>query len=196
MSTQILGAIESSALLNWPPQTAVWGEAEQLQQQHYDEIGAEYHAHYSDSASLEYRWRFIYEPMFAGLNLRNMRVLDAMCGSGQTTEFLLEKQAIVTGLDISREVIHSFRSQWPTCQAVQRSLLESGLLFRLRGRGGRTSSHSPQPAKGNARNSSRPETWRVFLFHGTAYRFIAGYHSPLLVQTRSLFLSERGGHRS
>jgi len=126
MSTQILGAIESSALLNWPPQTAVWGEAEQLQQQHYDEIGAEYHAHYSDSASLEYRRRFIYEPMFAGLKLRNMRVLDAMCGSGQTTEFLLGNQAIVTGLDISREVIDSFRSQWRGCQAVQRSLLESG----------------------------------------------------------------------
>ena len=127
MSTQILGAIESNALpLSWPAQPAVWGEAEKLQQKHYDEIGPVYHAHYSDAASREYRRRFIYEPMFTGLNLDGMCVLDAMCGSGQTTEFLLERNAFVTGLDISREVIDSFRLQWPSCPAVQRSLLESG----------------------------------------------------------------------
>ena len=47
MSTQILGAIESNALpLSWPAQPGVWGEAEKLQQEHYDEIGPVYHEHY------------------------------------------------------------------------------------------------------------------------------------------------------
>jgi hypothetical protein len=55
---------------------------EQLQQHHYDIIAAEYEAHYSDAASTEYRRRFIYDPMFAGINLSGIRVLDAMCGSG------------------------------------------------------------------------------------------------------------------
>ena len=97
------------------------------QQAHYDEIAADYEAHYSDEWSLEYRRRFIYEPMFAGLDLAGMKVLDAMCGSGQTTEYLLAHGAEVTGLDISNEVIDSFRARWKNVHAVKRSLLDSGL---------------------------------------------------------------------
>ena len=100
--------------------------SEQLQKQHYDLIAAEYEAHYSDASSVEYRRRFIYDPMFAGMNLKGMKVLDAMCGSGQTTDYLLVRNAIVTGLDLSTEVIESFKARWPTCQAEQRSLLCSG----------------------------------------------------------------------
>ena len=101
--------------------------AERQQQEHYDNIAAEYEEHYSDEWSVEYRRRFIYEPMFAGLNLSGMRVLDAMCGSGQTTQYLLEQGADVTGLDISNEVIETFRSRWVDANAVKRSLLDSGL---------------------------------------------------------------------
>src|SRR5882672_9509044 len=79
--------------------------SEQLQQEHYDKIADQYEAHYSDACSLEYRRKFIYEPMFAGLDLSGMKVLDAMCGSGQTTEYLLSRGALVTGLDLSSEVI-------------------------------------------------------------------------------------------
>jgi SAM-dependent methyltransferase len=100
--------------------------SEQLQQQHYDRIAAEYEAHYSDAHSTEYRRRFIYDPMFAGINLSGMRVLDAMCGSGQTTDYLRKHDATVTGLDISTEVIDSFRVRWPECHAEERSLLNSG----------------------------------------------------------------------
>jgi len=101
--------------------------SEQLQQDHYDQIADEYEAHYSDACSLEYRRKFIYEPMFAGLDLSGMKVLDAMCGSGQTTEYLLSRGAHVTGLDLSNEVISSFKSRWTNCDAIQRSLLDSGL---------------------------------------------------------------------
>lgn len=103
------------------------GAAERLQQAHYDEIAAEYETHYSDEWSSEYRRRFIYEPMFAGLNLDGIKVLDAMCGSGQTTNYLLKRGASVTGLDISNEVIDTFRARWANADAVKRSLLDSGL---------------------------------------------------------------------
>jgi SAM-dependent methyltransferase len=101
--------------------------SEQLQQRHYDDISAEYDRHYSDPYSLEYRREFIYGPMFEGLTLSGLDVLDAMCGSGQTTEYLLSKHAQVTGLDISSEVMDSFSARWSDCRAVRRSLLASGL---------------------------------------------------------------------
>jgi SAM-dependent methyltransferase len=101
--------------------------SERQQQAHYDNIAADYEAHYSDEWSLAYRRQFIYEPMFAGLDLAGMKVLDAMCGSGQTTKYLLAGGAEVTGLDLSNEVIDSFRARWTNADAVQRSLLDSGL---------------------------------------------------------------------
>jgi len=111
--------------------TALWqaqlDAAERQQQQHSDKIAADYEAHYSDEWSGEYRRRFIYEPMFAGLDLSGRNVLDAMCGSGQTTEYLLARGANVTGLDISNEVIEQFQTRWTNANAVNRSLLDSGL---------------------------------------------------------------------
>src|ERR1043165_10071157 len=102
-------------VLDSPTASSTWeaqlGASERQQQQHYDEIAADYEAHYSDEWSVEYRRRFIYEPMFAGLNLDGLNVLDAMCGSGQTTEYLLARGANVTGLDISNEVIEQFQSR-------------------------------------------------------------------------------------
>jgi ubiquinone/menaquinone biosynthesis C-methylase UbiE len=103
------------------------GAAERQQQEHYDRIAADYETHYSDEWSVAYRRRFIYEPMFAGLNLSGMKVLDAMCGSGQTTSYLLTHGADVTGLDISNEVIDTFQTRWANANAVMRSLLDSGL---------------------------------------------------------------------
>ncbi len=108
-------------------QTAVLGQTEQLQQDHYNTIADEYEAHYSDPSSLEYRRRFIYDPMFDGIDLSGMKVLDAMCGSGQTTDYLLSRNAKVTGLDISQEVISSFKARWKGCEAASRSVLHSGL---------------------------------------------------------------------
>ncbi|HEX6045243.1 MAG TPA: class I SAM-dependent methyltransferase [Pyrinomonadaceae bacterium] len=101
--------------------------SDRQQQAHYDTISADYEAHYSDEWSLAYRRQFIYEPMFAGLDLSGMKILDAMCGTGQTTEYLLDRGADVTGLDISNEVIQSFRARWTNVHAVKRSLLDSGL---------------------------------------------------------------------
>ena len=102
------------------------GASERQQQEHYDKIAADYEVHYSDEWSLEYRRQFIYDPMFEGLNLSGMEVLDAMCGSGQTTSYLLARGAKVTGLDISNEVLEQFQARWSEAKAVKRSLLDSG----------------------------------------------------------------------
>lgn len=101
--------------------------SEQQQLRHYDHIAAEYETHYSDPSSLKYRRRFIYGPMFEGIPLSGMKVLDAMCGSGQTAEYLLSRNAQVTGLDISNEVLDSFNARWSNCKTVRRSLLDSEL---------------------------------------------------------------------
>lgn len=102
-------------------------QSEKLQKDHYDRIAEQYETHYSDACSLEYRRRFIYQPMFEGLDLDGRSVLDAMCGSGQTTDYLLARGAKVTGLDISTEAIDSFRHQRPDCNAVCGSVLDSDL---------------------------------------------------------------------
>jgi SAM-dependent methyltransferase len=124
-------AIELETELRSLPSTfaapAALQSSELLQQDHYARIAAEYEAHYSDAASLEYRRKFIYEPMFEGINLAGLKVLDAMCGSGQTTEHLLLGNAQVTGLDISEVVIDSFKARWSECEVVCRSLLDSGM---------------------------------------------------------------------
>lgn len=102
--------------------------SEQQQELHYATIATEYEVHYSDASSRDYRRRFIYEPMFAGIELSGKSVLDAMCGSGQTTEYLLAHDAAVTGLDISSEAIETFQSRWPRAQGLRRSLFNSELV--------------------------------------------------------------------
>jgi SAM-dependent methyltransferase len=99
---------------------------EELQKVHYDRIGTEYESHYGDRCSQQYRERFINQQMFAGIELSGMNVLEAMCGNGQTTEFLLSQGAKVTGLDISPAEIDSFRRRWPDCNATCSSIIESG----------------------------------------------------------------------
>jgi SAM-dependent methyltransferase len=49
-----------------------------------------------------------------------------MCGSGQTTEYLLSRGARVTSLDISAESIAALQRKWPDCAGVIASILESG----------------------------------------------------------------------
>ena len=127
----MISADHANQILELPAGRLTWQSrlcaSERQQQEHYDNIAADYEAHYSDEWSVEYRRRFIYEPMFEGLNLSGMKVLDAMCGSGQTTKYLLGHGATVTGLDISNEVVDKFRSRWNKAKIVKRSLLDSGL---------------------------------------------------------------------
>src|SRR5262249_8248621 len=62
--------------------------AESRQSRHQDQLEEEYGRHYSDPCSMAYRLRFFNEPMTAGMSLKGQRVLDAMCGAGQMTDYL------------------------------------------------------------------------------------------------------------
>lgn len=99
--------------------------AEELQAEHYDKIGVEYAAHYNDKWSKKYRRRFINEPLFEGVNLSGAKVLEAMCGSGGITDFLVEKQAEVTGLDISPKELEIFQANYPDCKTLCASILDT-----------------------------------------------------------------------
>lgn len=101
-------------------------DTERLQQDHFDSIAADYERHYGDAYSRAYRDKFIYEPMFAGIDLQGKQALDAMCGGGETTEFILARGAEVTGLDLSDRMLDAFRERYPTCETVHASISETG----------------------------------------------------------------------
>lgn len=101
--------------------------AEEAQKQHYDRLANDYEAHYDDVWSQRYRRRFIDAPLLEGLDLTGRHVLEAMCGSGQTTASLLSRGGVITGLDVSEGAIGSFRRRWPQCASVCASITTSGL---------------------------------------------------------------------
>lgn len=93
---------------------------------HYDRIAEGYEAHYADRWSLAYRARFISGRMTEGLPLREMKMLDAMCGSGELTDYLVGHGADVTGIDISPAVIDRFRAKHPSAKGIVGSIFETG----------------------------------------------------------------------
>jgi SAM-dependent methyltransferase len=98
-----------------------------LQGAHYDRLNGLYEEHAGDPITSRYRRRFIDEPLLRGLDLDGATVLEAMCGSGHSTGYLLERGASVTGLDVSGEAIGLFAAKWPQCNAVVGSILEPDL---------------------------------------------------------------------
>ena len=106
--------------------STVNSEHDQKQKVLFDRLAAQYELHYSDKWSLQYRDRFFYGPLFKGIELTGRRVLEAMCGSGQTTFYLREHGAKVTGLDISSGQIEFFRKRWTDCDGVCGSIFDTG----------------------------------------------------------------------
>lgn len=100
---------------------------EQRQKIHFDQISKLYQAHYDDPCSRRYRKRYLYDPVFDSIDLSGKKVLEAMCGSGQITEYLVEKGAQVTGLDISEEMINQFRVKYNSNEAICASILNSDI---------------------------------------------------------------------
>lgn len=100
----------------------------EVQREHYNRIAADYGTQYGDPDGIAYRNKFLYGPMFAGLDLEGRDVLEALSGSGYATDYLLtHKRALVTGLDISEEAIAGFSARWPACKAICASVTSSGL---------------------------------------------------------------------
>lgn len=100
---------------------------ERLQADHYDKIAQDYALHYGDRYSQEYRRRFINEPMFEGIELKGATVLEAMCGSGETTAYLLERGARVIGMDVSPSEIEKFKARFPKAEGLCSSIFATEL---------------------------------------------------------------------
>ena len=83
-----------------------------LQKSHFEEIHDEYARHYYDPVSMQYRWRFIYEYWFQGIDLNGKKVADLACGDGVNSLAVLSRfpDADVTGVDISPKACEAYTS--------------------------------------------------------------------------------------
>jgi SAM-dependent methyltransferase len=102
-------------------------KSENRQRDHYNKSIALYEAHYDDPTAREYRDRFINEPLLAQINFYEFKFLEAMCGSGQTTGFLLDRGAEVIGIDLSIHAIKRLKKRFPQADAYCGSMLSTGL---------------------------------------------------------------------
>lgn len=107
--------------------TPILPNTETLQKQHYERIAADYDAHYNDKFSQRYMQKFVFEPMFKDIDVNNKSVLEAMCGGGQTTKYLLDRNARVTGLDISPQQTAHFKKRHQDAEVICGSILNSGI---------------------------------------------------------------------
>ncbi|CAN5455841.1 hypothetical protein BH10ACI2_BH10ACI2_18120 [soil metagenome] len=98
---------------------------EKIQAEHYNRIADDYSVHYGDKYSQAYRNEFINKHLFEGIDLKGLNVLEAMCGSGETTGYLLAHDANVTGLDVSDSEITKFCKRWPEAKGVCSSIFET-----------------------------------------------------------------------
>jgi SAM-dependent methyltransferase len=98
----------------------------ETQRRYFNAIAEKYHRHYGDPWSKAYRDRFINAVMLEGISIEGKDVLDGLCGGGETTEYLLDAGARVTGLDISDNVIEIYKKDWPGCGTRRASILETG----------------------------------------------------------------------
>lgn len=81
------------------------------QKAHYEIIHDAYEAHYYDETSMAYRHRFIYEPLFEGVQLNGASVADLACGSGHNSLALREyfPSVSTTGYDISESACRDYQ---------------------------------------------------------------------------------------
>src|SRR2546422_5606234 len=73
------------------------------QKQHYETIHDDYERHYYDAPSMAFRNQFVYDILFAGIDLNGKVVADLASGSGHNSLAVLQRfpRATVVGFDIS-----------------------------------------------------------------------------------------------
>jgi SAM-dependent methyltransferase len=100
--------------------------SESKQRAYYDRIAGTYDEHHGSDHGLAYRAR-VFDRLFAGRALEGVRVLDALCGGGQSSAYFAARGAQVTGVDISAEQCEHYRRRFPGGIALCRSALDTGL---------------------------------------------------------------------
>ncbi|MEA3335657.1 MAG: class I SAM-dependent methyltransferase [Chloroflexota bacterium] len=158
---------------------------ESLQRKQFNRIIAEYEQHYDDPPSQEYRSRFWYDPLFEGVDLQGKSVLEAMCGSGQASDYLQAREARVTGLDIAELAVHRFEHRWPHASGLCASLIDAPIgdgsfdcVVVVAGL------HHLHPFTDQAID----EIYRI-LKPGGSFFFVEAYAGSLIDQARSLWYS-------
>jgi SAM-dependent methyltransferase len=81
------------------------------QKEHYETIHDAYQEYY-DAESMAYRERFIYGPLFRGLDLDDRDVADLACGGGATSKAILSRfpRARTFGIDLSARACADYRA--------------------------------------------------------------------------------------
>ncbi len=98
---------------------------EEVQNSHFSKIAVQYAAHYDDVHSSEFRRIFLYPKLFGDLDIANKKVLDAMCGSGQITSFLLGRNCEVHALDMEKKFTDSLKKRFDLASITTCSILKT-----------------------------------------------------------------------
>ncbi len=102
-------------------------ESERVQKAYYDRIAGAYDRHFSNEYALKYRYGLYDSILLDVVDFRDLHVLDAMCGGGQSAGYFTERRATVTGIDISCEQGGRFDLGHPEAAIVCGSILGAGL---------------------------------------------------------------------
>src|SRR5256885_2242047 len=94
---------------------------EATQKSYYNSIAEEYDQHYAHPDALKYRYE-IYDQAFGNVDLAGKRVLDAMCGGGESTGYFRQRGAHVVGLDIADECCRIYKARFPDGEIVCSSI--------------------------------------------------------------------------
>lgn len=99
-------------------------ESERRQRGYYDRIAAVYDRHYADPHALRYRYG-VFDRHLGGLELAGRRLLDAMCGGGESSDYFLRRGAEVTGLDLSGAQCRLYARRHPAAACLCASALRA-----------------------------------------------------------------------
>jgi len=97
---------------------------EQKQKDYYNSIAKEYDNYQMSPYARQYKAN-VYDKAFINIPLKGAKVLDAMCGGGEATEYFLSKGSIVTGLDISEECCEIYKKRHQNNEIVCSSILST-----------------------------------------------------------------------
>jgi len=96
------------------------------QKEHYNKIAEKYALHYGDKYSQMYRKRFVYDRLLSKNSFTEKKVLEAMAGSGESSEYLLSRSASLYSLDISFVQVEELKRRFSNSNAVCGSILKTG----------------------------------------------------------------------
>lgn len=72
----------------------------------------------------ERRIEVIFDDFFGAVNLKNKSFLDAGCGTGLFTKKAIEREAVVTSVDIAPRLVELTKNKNPNTNAVEASILQ------------------------------------------------------------------------